>query len=152
MTALQHAPPRLCCNLSPLWVLNAIFSPSRCASPQKLVPLIRSLSHPTSPLLIICQPGSRCFVTRRSENLGETEPPELDCLCRRREKKNLCFHFQSLSSRLSHPQITAAPVQCTYVARSRLLPADRGLCFHAPVGSAGGAPWCSGVSARHRLP
>lgn len=46
-------------------------------------------------------------------------------------EKNLSFHFQSLSSRLSHPQITAARVQCTYVTRSRLLPADWGLCFHA---------------------
>lgn len=105
----------------------------RSAFKCNLVPLFPSLAHPTSPLLIIRQAGTRCFVIRRSQNLGEAGPPELDCLCRRRE--NLCFHFQSLSFHLSHPQITAAPVQCTYVTRSRLLLADRGLYFNAPVGS-----------------
>lgn len=59
------------------------------------------------------------------ESWKDGAPPELDCLCRRRE--NLCFHFQSISSRLSHPQITAAPVQYTYVTCWRLLLADRGL-------------------------
>lgn len=58
------------------------------------------------------------------ESWKDGAPPEL-CLCRRRE--NLCFHFQSLSSRLSHPQITAALVQYMYVACSRLMLADRGL-------------------------
>lgn len=59
------------------------------------------------------------------ESWKDGAPPELDCLCRRRE--NLCFHFQSLSSRLSHPQTTAAPVQYMYVPCSRLWLADRGL-------------------------
>lgn len=35
------------------------------------------------------------------ESWKDGAPPELDCLCRRRE--NPCFHFQSLSSRLSFP-------------------------------------------------
>lgn len=69
------------------------------------------------------------------ESWKDGAAPELNCLCRRRE--NLCFHFQSLSSRLSHPQITAAPVQ--YMLYVHVCCLQTGGCLHAPVGSAGGA-------------